>query len=76
MFTFIRPFHLAILTHHHHNNIHNDDNNNTVSATHTQKSLFLLPTPTEVALNICKNFVSYCPSNIQNSKLTLFNNFL
>ena len=50
MFTIIGPVHLAILTHHHNNNIHNDtDNNDTVSATHTQKGLFCLPTPTEMA---------------------------
>ena len=51
-FTFIGPVHLEILTHHQHNNIQNNidnnNNNNTVSATHTQKSLFRLPTPVEV----------------------------
>ena len=53
MFTFIGSVYLAILTHHHHNNVHNNiDNNydNTVSATHTPKSPFCLPTLTEVAL--------------------------
>ena len=53
MFIFIGLIYLAILTHHHYNNIHNNiDNNinNTVSATHSQKRIFLLPTPTEAAL--------------------------
>ena len=43
-----------ILTNHDRNNIHNNidnnNNDNTVSATHTQKSTFLFPTPTEEAL--------------------------
>ena len=54
MFAFIGPVHLAILTHHH-NNIHTTTTTtttNTVSATHKQKSLFCLPTPTEVALYV------------------------
>ena len=54
MFTFIGPIHLMILTNHDRNNIHNNidnnNNDNTVSATHTQKSTFLFPTPTEEAL--------------------------
>ena len=53
MFTSTGLIHLAILTHHHHNiykNIDSNNNDNTVSATHAQKSLFLLSTPTEVAL--------------------------
>ena len=78
MFTFIGPTHLAILTHHHHNNIHNktDNNNkNTVSATHTQKSLFFLPTPTEVALYAAILYTTLqAIYTIQ--KTTLSNNFL
>ena len=52
MFIFIGPIYLAILTHHHYNIHNNIDNNinNTVSATHSQKRIFLLPTPTEAAL--------------------------
>ena len=55
MFTFMGSVHLAILRYQHHNNIHNNNdskNINTVFATHTQKKLFLLPTPRKVALYV------------------------
>ena len=52
MFTFIEPIHLAISTHQHHNNIHNNiDNNNNNTVFPAQKSVFVLPTPTEVVLH-------------------------
>ena len=53
MFTFIEPIHLAISTHQHHNNIHNniDNNKNNNTVFPAQKSVFVLPTPTEMALH-------------------------
>ena len=81
MFIFIWPVYLVILTRHHHNNIHNkidnnnNNNNNTVSATHKQKSLYFLPTPTEVAL-----YAAILYPTLQAiytvQKATLSNNFL
>ena len=78
MFAFIGPVHKAILTHHYHSNIHNEidnNNNNTVSVTHTQKSLFFLPTPTDVALYAAILYPTLqAIYTIQ--KATLSNNFL
>ena len=63
------------LKHQHNNNEHNNhnyNNKNTVSATHTQENLFLLPTPAKVVFNVT-TFVSNYPgfyfSAIYSSKL-------
>ena len=79
MFTFIWLVYLVILTHNHHNNIHNkiddDNNNNTVSATHTQKSLYFPPAPTEVALYAAILYPTL-QATYTIQKGTLSNNFL